>query len=74
MNKQVDLANAAWVKSEYSNGGANCLEVAFVDGVVAIRDSNDADDPNIKPTIVSEQDYRLFTRSIHEGQKNLLLP
>ncbi|MFE9412324.1 DUF397 domain-containing protein [Streptomyces sp. NPDC006704] len=74
MKKQVDLTNAVWSKSEYSNGGNNCLEVAFVDGVVAIRDSNDADDPNVQPTIVSEKDYRLFTQSIQENQKNLLLP
>ncbi|MGO4420153.1 DUF397 domain-containing protein [Streptomyces sp. MCAF7] len=74
MKKQVDLTNAAWIKSEYSNGGDNCLEVAFIGGVVAIRDSNDADDPSIRPTIVSEKDYRLFIRSVQEGQKNLLLP
>ncbi|KUL44749.1 hypothetical protein ADL22_12455 [Streptomyces sp. NRRL F-4489] len=75
MKKSVDLTNAVWTKSDYSNGsGANCVEVAFVDGFVAIRDSNDADDPTIKPTIVSEQDYRFFTRSIQEGQEGLLLP
>ncbi|GHB52312.1 hypothetical protein GCM10010331_44870 [Streptomyces xanthochromogenes] len=74
MKNMVDLTNAVWAKSEYSNGSNNCLEVAFVDGFVAIRDSNDADDPSIRPTLVSEKDYRLFTQSIQENQKNLLLP
>ncbi|MFJ2114257.1 DUF397 domain-containing protein [Streptomyces sp. NPDC087850] len=74
MKKQVDLTNASWVKSEYSSGGANCLEISFVDGFVALRDSNDVGDPSITPTIVSEKDYRLFTQSIQEGQQNLLLP
>ncbi|WP_409238364.1 DUF397 domain-containing protein [Streptomyces sp. PA5.6] len=74
MNKKIDLTNAVWKKSAESNGGDNCLEVAFIGGIVAIRDSNDADDPTIAPTILSEDDYRFFTRSIQAGQKDLLLP
>ncbi|MFE7462616.1 MULTISPECIES: DUF397 domain-containing protein [unclassified Streptomyces] len=72
MNKQVDLTNAVWAKSEMSNGGDNCLEVAFVDGVVALRDSVDVGDPDAKILVVSRKDYELFTKSVQAGQSNLL--
>ncbi|MQY16608.1 hypothetical protein SRB5_68100 [Streptomyces sp. RB5] len=72
MNKKVDLTNATWAKSDMSNGGNNCLEIAFVDGVVALRDSVDVDDPDAKVLIVSLKDYELFTRSIRAGQADLL--
>lgn len=72
MNKKVDLTNATWAKSELSNGTNNCLEVAFVDGVVALRDSADAGDPEQSVLIVSKRDYELFTMSVQAGQKNLL--
>ncbi|WP_329138102.1 DUF397 domain-containing protein [Streptomyces sp. NBC_01476] len=72
MNSNVDLTNANWAKSELSNGGDNCLEVAFVDGVVALRDSVDVGDPDAKVLIVSRRDYELFTASVQAGQKDLL--
>lgn len=74
MKKKVDLTNASWAKSDLSNGGNNCLEVAFVDGVVALRDSVDVGDPDAKVLIVSAEDYELFTASVRAGQENLLLP
>ncbi|RFS86776.1 DUF397 domain-containing protein [Actinomadura spongiicola] len=42
----MDLRNAKWRKSSYtgSNGG-NCVELADVAGVVAVRDSKDPDGP-----------------------------
>ncbi|MHC3425255.1 DUF397 domain-containing protein [Streptomyces sp. DT18] len=72
MNKKVDLTNAAWAKSELSNGGDNCLEIAFVDGVVALRDSVDVGDPAAQVLIVSRKDYELFTASVRAGQADLL--
>lgn len=72
MNKKVDLTNADWAKSEMSNGGNNCLEVAFVDGVVALRDSKDVGDPEAQVLIVSRKDYELFTQSVQKGQSDLL--
>ena len=74
MNKMVDLANATWAKSDLSNGGNNCLEVAFVDGVVALRDSVDVGNPDAQVLIISRKDYDLFTQSVRAGQENLLLP
>ncbi|NEA40206.1 DUF397 domain-containing protein [Streptomyces sp. SID11233] len=72
MNKKVDLTNAEWAKSELSNGGDNCLEVAFIDGVVALRDSVDVGDPAAQVLIISRKDYELFTTSVRAGQSNLL--
>jgi hypothetical protein len=37
--KRVDLQNATWLKSSYSNGNGNCVEVADLSDAVAIRDS-----------------------------------
>ncbi|MGW1836997.1 DUF397 domain-containing protein [Streptomyces sp. NPDC002067] len=72
MNKQVDLTDAQWAKSHFSNAANNCLEVAFVGDVVALRDSKDVGDPDAKVLIVSLRDYELFTKSIQAGQSNLL--
>jgi hypothetical protein len=74
MKSNVDLTGAVWSKSELSNGGNNCLEVAFVGDVVALRDSVDVGDPDAAVLIVSRQDYRLFTQSVRDGQRNLLVP
>jgi Domain of unknown function (DUF397) len=40
----VDLSRAAWQKSTYSNANG-CVEVAFVDSRVAVRDSKRQDSP-----------------------------
>ncbi|MFG3409609.1 DUF397 domain-containing protein [Streptomyces sp. NPDC048142] len=72
MKSNVDLSNAEWAKSEMSNGGNNCLEVAFVGDVVALRDSVDVGDPDAAVLVVSRRDYELYTQSVQAGQKNLL--
>jgi hypothetical protein len=72
MIKTVDLSRATWVKSHRSNGGNNCLEVAFVDGVVALRDSKDVGDPQAQILVLSEDDYRAFVGGVQDGQRDLL--
>ena len=43
MNEQ-GLSQAMWQKSSYSNGQANCVEVARnLPGIVAVRDSKNPD-------------------------------
>ncbi|MEV1010106.1 DUF397 domain-containing protein [Streptomyces sp. NPDC049881] len=74
MIKKVDLSNAVWAKSALSSGSTNCLEVAFIDGVVALRDSKDVGNPDAAILLLSEDDYRAFTGGIRNGQANLLLP
>ncbi len=42
----MDLSSAQWRKSSYSSGGGNqCVEVATLPGVVAVRDSKDPHGP-----------------------------
>lgn len=35
------FTDAQWRTSKRSGGNGNCVEVAFVDGVIAVRDSKD---------------------------------
>lgn len=41
----LDLARAEWRTSTRSSGNGNCVEVAGVDGRVAVRDSKDRGGP-----------------------------
>ncbi|WP_328386379.1 DUF397 domain-containing protein [Streptomyces sp. NBC_00400] len=48
-NSHVDLSNAVWRKSSYSNGdGGDCVEVVDdLPGIVPVRDSKDPHGPAI---------------------------
>ncbi|ACZ90492.1 DUF397 domain-containing protein [Streptosporangium roseum] len=39
--QQADLSGAHWRKSSLSADGPSCVEVAFVDDAVAVRDTKD---------------------------------
>jgi hypothetical protein len=39
--QQPDLSGARWHKSSISGSGASCVEVAFVNDAVAVRDTKD---------------------------------
>ncbi|WP_405615897.1 DUF397 domain-containing protein [Streptomyces sp. NBC_01511] len=39
MTSKADLKAAHWVKSSFSSGGDNCVEVAFAGDTTGIRDS-----------------------------------
>ena len=43
----LDLNDAVWRKSSRSSGNGNCVEVATLDEVIAVRDSKDPDGPRL---------------------------
>jgi hypothetical protein len=50
---ELDLSRAQWRKSSYSGNSGNCVEVADLGHVVAVRDSKDPDGPVIVFTPVA---------------------
>jgi hypothetical protein len=42
---ELDLSRAQWKKSSYSGNSGNCVEVADLGDVVAVRDSKDPAGP-----------------------------
>ncbi|MGS2640343.1 DUF397 domain-containing protein [Streptosporangium sp. G12] len=47
MSDPVDLANAAWRKSSLSGANGDCVEVADLGDVVAVRDSKNPGGPKL---------------------------
>ena len=65
----TELSGALWRKSSYSNGQANCVQVATMGGgpaFVAIRDSKA---PDAVSLIFTTRAWRQFTDSIEAAQK-----
>ncbi len=59
-----DLGGAQWRKSSYSDGQANCIEVAAA-GLVAVRDSKSPDGPNLA---FATGTWRQFIERITSGR------
>lgn len=64
------LRRAEWRKSTHSamNG---CVEVAFIDGQVAVRDSKDPDGPALR---FNTDEWRAFIRGVRGGEFDLSTP
>jgi SH3-like domain-containing protein len=59
-----ELAGAVWRKSSRSNGQANCVEWAVLEGErVAIRESEDPD----QVVITSSANWKAFVEGIQAG-------
>ncbi|WP_433858716.1 DUF397 domain-containing protein [Streptomyces kronopolitis] len=58
--------DAAWFKSSYSNGNGNCVEVAYLDEAVAMRDSKQH---GAGPVLTSTAEgWRSFIASVANGE------
>jgi hypothetical protein len=57
------LSSAVWRKSTYSGSG-NCVEVAFVDDVIAVRSSKNLSGPVI---FFAEAEWQAFRAGVREG-------
>jgi hypothetical protein len=64
---EVDLSRAAWEKSR-SSGVNGCVEVAVVDGQVAVRDSKDRHGPAL---VFNPVEWQAFLDGARDGQFNL---
>lgn len=63
----MDLSSATWRKSTRS-GSDGCVEVAFIDGKVAVRDSKDRRGPALKFTPV---EWDAFVGGVRDGEFDL---
>lgn len=66
---KMDLSAARWRKSSHSSGqGGECVEVADLVPVVAVRDSKDPDGPKL---IMNAAHWRALTRRIKASEHDL---
>lgn len=64
----VDLTRAAWHKSSRSSGNGNCVEVAVVDEVVAVRDTKDRSGPML---VFTAAEWQAFVAGAKDGEFDL---
>ncbi len=63
----VELSRAVWHTSTYS-GGSGCVEVAFVDGQVGVRDSKDRQGPML---VFTANEWEAFIGGARDGEFEL---
>ncbi|MEU6488090.1 DUF397 domain-containing protein [Streptomyces sp. NPDC046887] len=60
----IDFTHAGWRKSSYSGGTGQCVEVAQLTSVVALRDSKDPQGPALA---FAPQGFAAFVRGVADG-------
>ncbi len=61
----VDLTNAQWFKSSKSGGNDSCVEVAYVGGAIAVRDSKNPAGPAL---IYTPDEWTAFVAGVKDGE------
>ena len=67
---QASSLEACWKKSRHSNAEGNCVEVALVDGGIAMRNSRDPDGPAL---VYTPAEVAAFLAGAKEGEFDHLL-
>lgn len=62
---QVDLSRAVWRKSALSSGNGACVEVAFLDTAIAVRDSKDKNGPML---VFTPAEWDAFVGGVLNGE------
>ncbi|GAA2442605.1 DUF397 domain-containing protein [Streptomyces glaucus] len=63
--------DACWIKSRHSNAEGNCVEVAPIEGGIAMRNSRDPDGPAL---VYTHAEVAAFLAGAKEGEFDHLLP
>lgn len=63
-----DLTGAEWFKSSRSSGSGGCVEVAFVEGMIAVRDSKRPAGPAL---IFTSAEWEAFVGGVDDGEFDL---
>ncbi|MGC5014097.1 DUF397 domain-containing protein [Streptosporangium sp. DT93] len=61
MSEPVDLTTATWRKSSLSGANGDCVEVADLGGVVAVRDSKNPGGPAL---VLTRDTWSAFVRRL----------
>jgi len=64
----MDLTHAPWRKSTASTGNGNCVEVALMESVVAVRDTKDRRGPAL---VLPAAGWRSFINGAKSGEFDL---
>ncbi|MEU0478551.1 DUF397 domain-containing protein [Streptosporangium sp. NPDC006013] len=62
-----DLPHAHWRKSSLSGEGASCVEVAFIDDTIAVRDTKNRDGGTL---IFHRKEWTVFISTIKNNSFN----
>ncbi|TDB95678.1 DUF397 domain-containing protein [Actinomadura sp. 7K534] len=69
MNLSTELSRAHWRKARRSSStGSDCVEVAAVHGLVAVRDSKNPDGPKL---LIGRNTWQELTDRLNSGELNI---